>query len=523
MGRIRTRKELFFMAFVILAVSWFFCCAFSASAGAAQEEGFCVTMETRTHQVTVPAVLTFDAQVSGGSGDYRFLWALTWLEESDNPAVEDTQGAKAPDELQDMEMRMFDQGAEAQEELASIEHAEETDLLSGQENGLSGSHQELSVTGTGRLQVMVTVTDLSTGQEAFAVSDEIAAIDSRSWFWDPSSEQDTIDRYYTVLCSCLEEEENPLENEELCEILSGRLKAQNFTDPQIETVLVTLKNAQELYRNLYLFSFYDYTMSGMQGSGSYYSLPPNSVFISSTSSVHSFDETFFHESGHAIHMNRWDLAGHPFRVIRESEGWLPAALQAGHTETETRIIEALTQDVRTLICQRLTQLSSGELSPEQMEIICNALVNGEQEITVPLLWWEEQAHPSVADDEQLLKYYVKVRDSLSAELGSIPYSNASMVCDLYGGLTNNKLSLPYGHPGEYWYTRDGEMNGMQLCEGWAEFFAAQVRSDHYNQTINEQYFPQTVKELSLLAEELLEQYLEAYMPAFSAQADAEAA
>ena len=433
-----------------------------------EAEVLSATLETRTHLVAVPAVLTMDVVSAGGSGLYSYQWSVQ------------------------------DEG-EAETAVSEV---------------VFSPHQEIPVYRTGKLIVRVTVTDRRTGAFTTAVTDSIEMIDRTQWRWDKSMAEEEAGQYFSLLIPMLKAGEDPMENEAFTDLLLHRYREQNFTDAQITGIINILKHADDLYRDLYLLSFYEYTMFGMQTAGSGYSDPPNAAFVSAASSAQSFFGTFFHEAGHGLHMSQWDLSGHLLRDVMQTEGWEAAASQAGNTDLETQVMDAIRLDVRSLILTRLDELAQEKgdtLTEAQKGLIADALVNGEAEETVTLWWWTETVHASVKDDPLLRQYYIAARDSLSSELSQIPYSNANMVCDLYGGMTNHKLQLPYGHAGDYWYTASGQANGMQLCEGWAEFFSAMLRNDSYYKKVNAQYLPETIGAMQQLAERLRDQYMEYYM------------
>ena len=426
------------------------------------------SLDTRTHLVTVPAVLTMDVVSSGGSGLYSYQWFVQY----------DGEGESA---------------VSSEEEYSS--------------------HKEISVYRTGKLIVRVMVTDRRTGAFTTAVTDTIEVIDRTKWRWDKAQAGVDADLYYALLMTCLRAGEDPLEDETFVKMLQDRYREQNFTDTQITGIINILKHADALYRDLYLLSFYEYTMFGMQETGSGYIDPPNAAFVSAASSAQSFLGTYFHEAGHGLHMSQWDLTGHPIREIMQSEGWEEAAKGAGNAELEASVMEAIRQDVRNLILTRLEELAEDEgdtLTEAQKGKIADALISADEEVTETVWWWTQQVHPLVKDDPLLSRYYVAVRDSLSSELSQIPYSNANMVGDLYGGMTDHKLKLPYGHAGNYWYTEDGRANGMQLCEGWAEFFSSMVRKDSYYKKINAKYLPGTAAAMERLAEGLRDRYMKYY-------------
>ena len=99
------------------------------------------------------------------------------------------------------------------------------------------------------------------------------------------------------------------------------------------------------------------------------------------------------------------------------------------------------------------------------------------------------------------------------ELNKIAFSNADMVSDVYGGVTNNKLNGNGYHDGYYWYDANGNIAydpPRQSLEAWAEFFSAKITGNTTNITYNEQYFPTATALLEEYAGELLEDYTDYY-------------
>ena len=529
------------------------------------------SLSTRTHLITVPAVLTLDVVSTGGSGLYSYQWSVIYLNNEKNVSSSGETGQDDNIDKEELEEENTEKkgvtpedtveelsekdGAQAMSEVDVIQEEPEVDVIqeepevdviqeesevdviqeesevdviqeesevdASQETSESSSvpepeyspHKEISIYKTGTFIVRVTVTDRRTGNVTTAVTDAIEAVDRTQWQYDPSAIQDETDQYFRCLMPYLRRGEDPMQDETFTDLLEQRFREQNFTDTQISGTINILKHADPLYRDLYLLSFYEYTMFGMQETGSGYINPPNAAFVSAASSATSFSGTYFHEAGHGIHMSQWNLDEHPIQEIILTEGWQEAAAPAGNTDLEAQIMDAIQMDVRNRILEKLSELAEQEgdvLTAGQMNQIADALVNGDAEVSETVWWWTEEVHPSLKDDKLLRKYYIAVRDDLSSELSEIPYSNSNMVGDLYGGITNHKLVLPYGHAGNYWYTQDGQANGMQLCEGWAEFFSAMVRKDSYYKKINQEYLPETVAAMERLAERLREQYMERY-------------
>jgi len=155
----------------------------------------------------------------------------------------------------------------------------------------------------------------------------------------------------------------------------------------------------------------------------------------------------------------------------------------------------LENDVRNTIKSVLDTDTDHTYTPVEEETIADAFINGS--LAIP-------------------EAYDYIKESIEASIKEIPYTNASMVSDIYGGITNNKIYGGMGHTVQklksdgtyflYWYDEDGNPTRRQTDEAWAEFFAAVIMADEENIIYNEKYFPTGTAALTELAQYLLNEY-----------------
>ena len=86
-----------------------------------------------------------------------------------------------------------------------------------------------------------------------------------------------------------------------------------------------------------------------------------------------------------------------------------------------------------------------------------------------------------------------------------------MVSDVYGGVTNQKITGNQGHTGDdYWFNDGRKETYRQLREGWAEFFSSKINGDDETIRLNYEYFPLATADMEILADEILEYYRNMY-------------
>ena len=246
------------------------------------------------------------------------------------------------------------------------------------------------------------------------------------------AKEDAQEQYYSRVIECINNDINPymtVQFDTLMDIIDilGGIEIE-LTQEEADAVIITLKKEQTApdYRNLYLISLFDYKCSTKENHAtSYYSDQDNTVHIGRDVAPNNFINVFFHESAHAIHLN---LNGN-------DDSYASSRQLAGQ-----KIYDALTADVRNSITDRLSDMSSEDdeaYTAAQMQIIAGSFINGEAE---PLFESTEY------DKDTLITACMDVKTLLESEMSLIPNSNASMVSDIYGGVTNNKIIGNMGHP-----------------------------------------------------------------------------
>jgi hypothetical protein len=131
--------------------------------------------------------------------------------------------------------------------------------------------------------------------------------------------------------------------------------------------------------------------------------------------------------------------------------------------------------------------------------------------------------PDDLNDEELKAFYAVI-DSISSDLRSMKFSNANMAMDVFAGMTNNKVNsftyggflgllTAYGHgpvmgDDYYWYTEEGVGRVRLVTEPWAEFFATWIVEDQQTLVWNNEYFSTASAYFGDLSETLLTYYKE---------------
>ena len=329
------------------------------------------------------------------------------------------------------------------------------------------------------------------------------------------------DQYYRNLLLHHKNKENPMDDpsivdflkqyyeQKIMDISDGKTKKQD----QINTILDVLKNAPREYQELYLFSLFNYNLIGNytfiednQIKSTCFFMGPNkkddgnTLYMNKLCTKKKYSDTFFHESGHAIELTLTD----PNAKTWEDFFKFP--------QLELKIQECLKNDVRQKILDYLREVDNS-LTENERNIIANAFINGDTTQKGTYRWGlislEKEFHPSVLGNEKLRQAYINVKKKLAGDINKIDFSNASMVADIYGGVTDNKIGV-YGHTDEgYWYS-NGTETYAQLREAWAEFFSAKIRNDKTNIEKNQEYFGTATVELENLAQQLLGYYISYY-------------
>ena len=379
-------------------------------------------------------------------------------------------------------------------------------------------------------------------------------------------------------------------------------------------VMLTLYDADPVYRDLYLYGLMNYELAcGLRpkkDSICQYDGVLNVLSMYTNITSEEFSSTFFHESGHATQLNLWD-----WNTANKNDYlyWDKVMESSPLYEQEAAIEELLYQDVKSYIARKLEPGGLGTLSlmrisetliqyelrelpktAEKEEIeerITAAFSNIRESIYYDPAYVSEdgieqrymsilaiyqndtitEKYNSILEDYKSLTgkdFYINYDGSMpeavkQALVEGLQYAlvdskeyanfkllsnynsfstinseiinefsfeqdimkeqmepgtyNSSMVSDVYGGITNNKLIGSFGHAGDsssepyyYWHNEVRYPTHRQLKEAWAEYFSAKICGDEYNIEMNAQYFPLATEAFDKYAKELLAYYEDFY-------------
>ena len=304
--------------------------------------------------------------------------------------------------------------------------------------------------------------------------------------------------YYRRLFQRMEEGVNPLSDKILYEIFKRHLKEGGLTDEEIYQVVSTVDEAPEPYRGLYLLTLFQYALSVNEYSEkSEYNPADNTVHMKPQLKDH-FIDTFFHESGHGAQVFNWTPYAHPPLE--------PNCLY----DIEAEIFDHLRGDVENELRWRLetaNSLMQPPLSEQALQTLLDTFISAEKDGET---WFGMRGIPDSITEKRMAEVYKLVRDALELHFDTIPYSNASMVSDIYGGFTNIKLDGNATHyTKNYWYDENGIIiPEHHLGEAWAEYFSAKMTNDEENINRNREFFPTATTLMDGYANVLEKYYLD---------------
>ena len=338
--------------------------------------------------------------------------------------------------------------------------------------------------------------------------------------------------YYRRLLESIKAGENPLNDEVFKAVLEKHLLDGAISSAHAQKILNTLNAAPDTYRDLYLLSLFNYQLGITTGSESQYDSTVNELQMKVKIPEKTYEIEFFHESGHALLMSPL------LHFINENEN-----LARGHNvypkegeyhENDERIgavydhitgdlFEALKADTEKLIRKELRTQYSDYLTEEEVQRIIDAFISPEQQ-EYDLL--EFRLVPAdLRTSYTLPAVYEWVRSEIEKKVRTLPTTAASIVSDILGGITNNKLAggsskylTAYGHPSietdengkesGYWYDLEtGEPTFRQSKEAWAEYFSAMINNDAENIENNRNYFSEAVELMDSMTKDLYDYYV----------------
>ena len=273
------------------------------------------------------------------------------------------------------------------------------------------------------------------------------------------------------------------------DLLSGVMRSAGMTAERADAVVNALKNAGEVFRNIYLFSFgvYDFVIDAIRDkhgravTATNFSTTDNTIYLRPYTgyTIQNYVRVFFHESGHALDWN----------VNNDT------ALDS-ITKDAT---DAMLDDVRALIMDRMAEAAEDAgVNPEDY----NAA-----NVVAALMDYRKLENPTVVmngltEAEQAV--YNALISNVKNEVEGLDKkyrNNGCMIWDGLDGVTNFAFRLVYGHGyladnpdyadqiKYYFYSKTG--SARFTPEPWAEFFCASITNDEATMDVNLQYLPGT--------------------------------
>lgn len=316
--------------------------------------------------------------------------------------------------------------------------------------------------------------------------------------------------YYELLAR-VQNGDNPLNNPEICRIVQERIAEWGYSTEGINTILNCVREADEPYRSLYLYSIFDYSVEkdceckGEDGVTPRYNV---STFEPDEKKIHMLvgkgnTYSFFHETGHAIDR----IAGGEMNYTVDDELYYrlqecskSIVINEIHTQADINKIPIIPREIDLVLYN-----------------ICGARNKPFYDFTAEykFIIREKEDLPL-----RLKRLYDSVLGGLDVKMALLKdfvvngRSSAFMVIDIVTGLIDRPLEflgeLYAGHENGYFYNSDGSPNARLCFEAWAEFFSAQLTG--YDKAIehNSANFPGPCDRMKELANEMLNEYKTRY-------------
>lgn len=359
-----------------------------------------------------------------------------------------------------------------------------------------------------------------------------------------------VDEFFSLLAS-IPDSANPLENETVADILWGEFAAAGMNRDEIREIFELVKKAPKTYRDLYLYSFFDYGMEivkdpsdpdaatlympckedpngTFEEDGKRYSVV-NTVFIDYEKEG-ILPATWFHETGHAIEDNYYfednlTLWGNNLYIGREN------AYQKMDDDVRHFISLQATSEDHPLLARKWNALTTDEQEQIYRSIIGSEVGYPESFNRSNETWTYDRV--SLNSELQAIQDELVGNMIAAVSVGSSETRNAYMVTDCLEGMTNGLVSgrenaeamdyadmawnwwntseIVSGHMRErptYWHKADGKPTMEQGAEAWAEYYSAVMTGNQDAINSNLYYFPETCAYFDSLAAEMLAHYKE---------------
>ena len=283
---------------------------------------------------------------------------------------------------------------------------------------------------------------------------------------------------------------DPASNPRIYEIIDARLEDCGFNQRHRELVVNSVQNAPQDFRDIYLYSFYQYDIQSgaAHGYSGVYVSAENTMYVdpNAFSTEKSFQDTYFHETGHAIDRN------------------------AGNLSTSTRLFSQITTDTENDINSKIDVYADG-LTPAEKNHILQAFMSGDARETSTNWLGKPTGYPPADLSYAEKQVYKKVVQACDADLRNTSAESDCMPWDIINGITNNTLSSYGGHrknyAGEYyWFDSGGNRTGHECHEAWAEYYSSMMTGDVDSQSDNTAYLPNASNYMDLIAQGAAQRY-----------------
>lgn len=314
------------------------------------------------------------------------------------------------------------------------------------------------------------------------------------------------EKLYKKVLSDLSEDTDPMDNPIIVQTMVKRLLIEGLTEEETVKIIETVKEAPEIYRNIYVYSFFEYDIDDLNSKeGSSFDPDTNGFKIGVNTSPAHFMDTWFHESGHAIDWN----AGFEEMMSMEECFDLYSALES---DLASRVYATIADEVSRLLRNKINP-ASVVLQGDEVSKIRGNIIGSEnapcQRYGIP---FDPDPYNLSGD---VLTIYKRTRNAVSNNLKRVPYSNAEMGSDINGGLSNNTVrgsgghSYPFSSGTAYWFN-GGSPTYKQCGEAWAEYYAAYMLNDTSAIARNRSYFPNGCAILDEIAQQMCDYYMSQY-------------
>lgn len=284
---------------------------------------------------------------------------------------------------------------------------------------------------------------------------------------------------------------DPFDNPRLAELMRERLEMVGFSKEQAEAVVARIGSAPDDFRNMYIYSFYDYDIVNGASSGydGIYKSKENKMYVNAAAfaSEEQLIEIFFHEAGHAVDAN------------------------AHYASHDKRLRKAIVSDTEKYITGHLNK-QGWYLTDAEKKHVLKAFMSGkspESEVRVIKGGYEIISNPPNNLSQRERNVYHEIVESCFYEFRAGPIGNDVIASDVMTGVTNNAMTSAAGHPraytgfektGEsYWYTWYGTMKDNVTKEAWAEHFSSQFTGDQSAIESNASLMGDSVKRMNEIA------------------------